>query len=310
MAECGRIFECSALLLDNHKDYLIMPNVPVASLKTENDSLKDEVAALKRNLEELLQSIKRQDPQASNNGDEQASNNGSEQPTRLITDAETLSTLEFYGKSYEELRAESANGLKQLWSRPNLLSSRVEQIGDSIEQLPRYSFQYNIKITGLPESEMQESASKTVSLCINLFKAAGIEISNQDIDIAHRIPTRTGASGPRPIVCKFTRRIVKEQVMNSRNEACRVSAASIGLPSSHSLENVRLFGHLTPLLQQLLADSKKFQKRNGFKFCWPKNFVIYLRRTDDSRPIQIKCHNDLVRTLQIRRVYHELSSFH
>ena len=170
-----------------------MPNVSVASLKRENDSLKDEIVALKQNLEELQQSIKRQDPQASNNGGEQATSNGGEQPTRLITDAETLSTLEFYGKSYDELRAESANSLKQLWSRLNLLSSRVEQIGDSVEQLLRYSFQYNIKIIGLPESEMQESASKTVSLCINLFKAAGNEISNQDIDIAHRIPTEGGS---------------------------------------------------------------------------------------------------------------------
>ena len=101
-----------------------MPNVSVASLKRENDSLKDEIAALKRNLEELQQSMKRQDPQASNNGGEQASNNGGEQPTRSITDAETLSTLEFYGKSYDELRAESANSVKQLWSRLNLLSSR------------------------------------------------------------------------------------------------------------------------------------------------------------------------------------------
>jgi len=132
----------------------------------------------------------------------------------LISDAKTLSTLEFYGKSYNDLQAESANSLKQLWSCLNLLSSRVEQIGDSIEQLQRYSFQYNIKIIGLPESELQESTSKTVSLCINLFKAAGIEISNQDIDIAHRINTRTATSGPRPVVCKFTR-IVKEQVMHS-----------------------------------------------------------------------------------------------
>ena len=65
----------------------------VASLKMENDSLKDEIAALKQNLEELQQSIKRQDPQASKNGGEQASSNGGEQPTRLITDAETLRIL-------------------------------------------------------------------------------------------------------------------------------------------------------------------------------------------------------------------------
>ena len=117
----------------------------VSSLKKENDSLKDEITALKRNLEELHQSNKRQDPQVTSNG--------GEQPTRLITDAESLGTLEFYGKSYDDLRAESVNSLKKLWSRLNLLSSRVEKIGDSIEQLQRYSFQYNIKIIGLPESE-------------------------------------------------------------------------------------------------------------------------------------------------------------
>ena len=46
--------------------------------------------------------------------------------------------LEFYGKSYEDLRAESVNSLKQLWSRLNLLSSRVGKIKDLIEQLQRY----------------------------------------------------------------------------------------------------------------------------------------------------------------------------
>ena len=61
-----------------------MPNVTVSSLKKENDSLEDEIPALKRNLEELQQSIKRQDPQASSNG--------GEQPTRLIKDAESLRT--------------------------------------------------------------------------------------------------------------------------------------------------------------------------------------------------------------------------
>ena len=75
--------------------YKVLPNVTVSSLKKENDSLKDEITALKRNLEELQQSIKRQDPQVTSNGREQL--------THLITDAESLSTLEFYGKSYDDL---------------------------------------------------------------------------------------------------------------------------------------------------------------------------------------------------------------
>ena len=99
-----------------------MPNVTVRFLKKENDSLKDEITALKQNLEELQQSIKRQDPQVTSNG--------VGQPTRLITDADSLSTLEFYGKLYDDLLAESVNSLRQLWSRLNLLSSRVGKIGD------------------------------------------------------------------------------------------------------------------------------------------------------------------------------------
>ena len=157
-------------------------------------------------------------------------------------DVESLSTLEFYGKSYDDLRTESVNSLKQLWSRLNLLSSRVEKIGDSIEQLQRYSFQYNIKIIGLPESETQESASQTTSLCINLFKAAGIEISNQDIDIAHRIPTRIATSGPRPIggqpliqsnVTKFLGVYLDEHLTWKYhvNFVCKQIAKSIGILS-------------------------------------------------------------------------------
>ena len=58
-----------------------MPNVTVSSLKKENDFLKDEITTLKQNLEELQQSIKRQDPQVTSNG--------GERPTRLTTDSES-----------------------------------------------------------------------------------------------------------------------------------------------------------------------------------------------------------------------------
>ena len=54
------------------------------------------------------------------------------------------------------------------------------------------------------------------------------------------------------------------------------------------------FDHVTPQVQQLLADKKEFQTRNGFKFCWRKNF-IYLQQTADSRPIQFKTLDDLER---------------
>ena len=266
-----------------------MPNASVNSLKKENDSLKSEIASLKKTFEDFQNSLK---PSVN---DANVSSNGGEASRPAISQDETLNTLQFYGKSYDDLRLEADKSLQQLWSRLNVLSKRVEEIGKSIELIQRYSYQYNVKIVGLPEIKAIESASDTTTLCLSLFQAAGVEILIQDIDIAHRIPTRNATPGPSPVVCKFTRRIAKEKVMNVRKDACKVTASSIGLPADCTQENVKLFDHLTPQVQQLLADTKKFQTRNGFRFCWCKNFTIYLRQTEDSRPIKLKTLDDLER---------------
>ena len=68
-------------------------------------------------------------------------------------------------------------------------------------------------------------------------------------EIAHRVPTRQGNAGPRPVTCKFIRRIVKE-VINLRKEACKVSATSIDLSAEWSLRDVKIFDHLTPQTQK------------------------------------------------------------
>ena len=263
-----------------------MPSVTVTSLKRENNSLKEEIATLRRGFENLQKSLTRNDAQESGNGGE---------PCCSITKDEALTTLQFYGKSYDDLRSEADKSLQQLWSHLKALTSRVDEVGNAIDEIQRYSYQYNVKIVGLPEIDSQESASATTSLCISLLKASGVNINKQDVDIAHRVPTRQATAGPRPVICKFTRRIVKEEVINLRKEACKVSATSIGLPAECSLRDVKIFDHLTPQIQKLLADAKKFQVRNGFRFCWSKNFVVYLRKSEDSRPIRLKSQEDLER---------------
>ena len=55
--------------------------------------------------------------------------------------------------------------------------------------------------------------------------------------------------------------------MNVREDACRVMASSIDLPADCTLEIVKLFDHLIPQVQLLLADMKKFQTPNGLRFC-------------------------------------------
>ena len=88
------------------------------------------------------------------------------------------------------------------------------------DDLLKYSFQYNVKIIGLPEQDEHESAETTTQLCLKHFHSIGAEgVTKHDIDITHRVISRRSDSHyPRPIVCKFIRRLAKEEVMAHHNE--------------------------------------------------------------------------------------------
>ena len=147
-----------------------MPNVTVTSLKKENDVLKAEIATFRRGFENLQQTLTRKDAQKSGNGGEASCS---------ITKDEALNTLQFYGNAYDDLCLEADKSLKQLWSHLNVLTSRVDEIGNAIDEIKRYSYQYNVKVVGLPEIDPRESASNTTSLCISLLKASEVDINNQ-----------------------------------------------------------------------------------------------------------------------------------
>ena len=139
---------------------------------------------------------------------------------------------------------------------------------------------------GIPESGRRECAIEICTACANLFKEIGADITIQDIDIAHRVPTRKQRS-PRPIICKFTMRIAREKVMEKRRDICKVSTTNIGLSGDSLLAEAIILDHLTPKNQQLLSDTKVFQTTYGYRFCWTKNGVVFLRKTEISRPIKV-----------------------
>ena len=61
----------------------------------------------------------------------------------------------------------------------------------------------------------------------------GAEVSLQDIDIAHRVSMRCEREGPKPVICKFVRRLAKGSVIEVRQGVAEVNPTSTGL----SLDN-------------------------------------------------------------------------
>ena len=121
----------------------------------------------------------------------------------------------------------------------------------------------------------------------------GENISIQDIDTAHRVPQRNIAGNPKPIVCRFVRRLVRESLMSHRKEISDVTPGAVGLPERSSLSSARIYDHLSPRMQAVLFQAKKVKEELHNQYGWSKGPVICLREDSTSRIIKLKSMADL-----------------
>ena len=206
-------------------------------------------------------------------------------------------SIEFLSHKYDELDAFKTRMSKEIKSITETLekiSARSNQIRDAIDDIQDYSYQYNLKITGMPAISERESAEATSLICLKLFHAIGAkDVTFQDIDIAHRVPSRRPTNQPNAIVCKFVRRIAKEKVMSLRKKVESVHPNQLGFEDDISMTNLAMYDHLSPRIQELMYEAKKLKVEKEFKFCWAKNGAVYLRKTEESRTIKLRKIDDL-----------------
>ena len=98
-------------------------------------------------------------------------------------------------------------------------------------------------VIGLPEKS-SETAAETGALYVKLFQELGAEVFL--LEIAYRTPLRQQNGAPKPIICKFVRRLAKASVMETRQSASQVIPSYIGLSADSVLDRLKIVDHLTP----------------------------------------------------------------
>ena len=256
------------------------PNSAVKQLQQQNYNIRKEMEKLKQEFGTMQDSLKTHEAAASNGGQG--------------TDKETLATLEFMGQEYDDLtsfRAKAMKDLAAMNSRLQSLCERMDEMDTALDELVNYSYGFNVKLIGVPEldPDSKESAKETSKLCVKIFNKMGAVVSLNDIDIAHRVPNRSSATNqPKPIICKFVRRLARDEVMFRRKEISSVDPSDVGLRDSANFGGAVLLDHLSPKIQALLYEAKKFKARFSYAFCWTKNATVYLRHDESSRVIKVK----------------------
>ena len=186
--------------------------------------------------------------------------------------------MQLLSDEYDDLaacRKKIADQIKLLSSKLDTICTQVDRISQAIDSFEMYSYQYNIKIVGIPQVAETESPEDRTSICLKLFSCIGADITLQSTDIAHRFPAKLAqASRPNPIICKFVLRLAKEKVMSARRTTSNVVAADLDLTPS-SINHIGIHDHLIPRLQDLLYAAKRSKTANNYKYCWTKNSAMF-----------------------------------
>ena len=91
--------------------------------------------------------------------------------------------VQFLRDSYDVLvKSESSlsKALENFSRRLDLLTVSVDRIDKAIDEMLYYSYQYNLKIVGVPLISESESAQDTAELCVKLFSGLGVDVSMRD----------------------------------------------------------------------------------------------------------------------------------
>ena len=251
--------------------------------------MTNKTKAKSNNMDKELSKILKQNEELKKQADEfenELSDLKSKMATMKDKPMEVDKSMQFLSEEYDDFKSFKSSTEKELTRLSSKLRDFVEKIeiiDETIETIQKYSYQYNVKILGIPQADRKESAKDSVDLCLKLFKEVGVDISKFDLDIAHRVPSRN-TNYPPPIICKFTRRIVKEDVMSRRSELKNVDLGKFGIKETG---RIRIYDHLTPKTQSLFNRAKTFQKENNYTYCWTKNSNVLLKETEDSNIIRV-----------------------
>ena len=139
--------------------------------------MRNEVAELKKHLEKLSAEIGNRTEESYQAGANHGSNSSPESKAKSV---------EFIYAQYDELQAfrkYASKEIKKTKLKLNSISDACDRLLKSIDSFEIYSYQFNVKITGLPLMAEWESSEQTANLCLQLFRQRGVkEISINDID--------------------------------------------------------------------------------------------------------------------------------
>lgn len=181
----------------------------------------------------------------------------------------------------EETRAENSS----LAAANEALTAQNAALTKRMAEIEQYSRINNVELKGIPCTQGED--------CTAIVKAIGTKvscaISDTDIDVIHRVPTKAGTS--QNIIARFCSRSKKQEFISKARKA-RLNTNDLDFPGPENYP-VYINDHLTPDNKRLFAKALAIKKEKGWLHLWTDNGHIKTRQTNDSRVFRIASEADL-----------------
>ena len=133
----------------------------------------------------------------------------------------------------------------------------------------------------MPMVAERENPEQTADLCLQLFSALGVKgVSIQDIETAHRVPSMKPSNRPNAIVCKFVRRLAKDQVMAARTKVGRLKAEELGFAGDINVKYLNI-GQFNNSLNSELPTTRDLDKLHSLYDLDLRNMAFDTDQTDN-----------------------------
>lgn len=175
------------------------------------------------------------------------------------------------------------------------LKSQVAVLQEQVDRQSHESLRSELDILGLTETPNENP----YHLVLTTAQKIGLAMDERDLDYVRRVGPRGKEAEdrlPRPLVVSFTRRTKREEFL--KQAKARRCLDSKDVAGSGPERKMYVNERLTTGNRQLFRTARIWTKDQGFKHCWVRNGMVYVRKgegRDGSPAIPIRTSEDLQR---------------
>ena len=219
---------------------------------------------------------------------------------KLVNDVDLLKV---HYKDLQEKLASTKAQVDSLWKENKGLKSKVKLLEDDLskskayskemeqrlddaegrhDDLEQYTRKFNLVIHGISEREDEDN----VENIIELGKLLNVNLTRNDIDIVHRMNTKS-QNHPRPIIVRFSRYSAKNQLYKARIHLRNVLSQPLGPDKIYINEN------LTSWRAELFREVRKVKKKYHNGKAWTVDGKIFFKPELAAKAKRIDSYEDL-----------------